>query len=236
MDAFIERLTWFLTKLEIETADTHIYAQAFLHRSWLNERKDHFDEHNERLEFLGDAVLELVVSEKLYQDFPDKPEGWMTDIRSSLVRGKHLGDIAGDLGFSEFVLLSRWESAAWGANNPSILADVFEAFLGAIYLDKGFENAKNFILEHVFWRLDTILEEKHYVDPKSALQELTQAHDGSIPEYEVLEESGMDHEKEFVIGVNFLWQCVGKWKWSSKKKAQEGAAADALAKKWDWLQ
>ena len=106
-NSYFAELEAFLTKLEISTENLQLYGTAFVHRSGLNERKAHFDEHNERLEFLGDAVLELIVSERLYTDFPDKPEGWMTDVRSSLVRGKHLGEVAFGLGFSDFVLLSR---------------------------------------------------------------------------------------------------------------------------------
>lgn len=195
------RLHDFLLGLDIQTEDRDLFALAFLHRSGLNERKDHFEEHNERLEFLGDAVLELVISDRLFHDFPDKPEGWLTDVRSSLVRGKHLGQIASTLGFSDFMLLSRGEEASGGAQNHSLLADAFEAFLGALYLTLGLDRTTQFIHQHVYTNLEQIVEQEDYVDPKSALQEVTQAKDGTTPEYRVLEELGLDHEKEFVVGV-----------------------------------
>lgn len=207
---------------------------AFVHRSVLNERLTNFTESNERLEFLGDAVLELSVTEMLFRRYPDEDEGKMTDLRSAMVRGKHLATISVKLGLPEFILLSRGEALAGGMNNPYILANTFEAFLGAIYLDLGFDIAQKFIHEHITPSLDEILEKSLHVDPKSFLQEFTQAKFLITPSYEVLGENGLDHSKVYEVVVKVGDTIVGSGKGTSKKKAQEQAAENAIAKIAQW--
>lgn len=160
-----------------------------------------FPESNERLEFLGDAVLELVTTEFLYGRYPQKTEGEMTDIRSALVRGKNLAKASERLGFGDLVLLSRGEMLAEGNKNPYILANTFEAFLGALYLALGYVAAREFVIEHVLLQVDEILEAELHVDPKSRLQEIAQARFYAPPEYELTTEFGADHEKTYEIVV-----------------------------------
>ncbi len=232
--AFEEKVKILLDSLGIPCRNISPYTLAFVHRSVLNERTTHFSESNERLEFLGDAVLELIITEILFHKYPEKDEGKMTDIRSALVRGKNLAIIALRLGLEEYILLSRWEVLADGKKNPYILANTFEAFLGAIYLDNGFELAKKFIEEHVASTLDEILDKRLYIDPKSYLQEFTQAKYLITPTYEVHSESGLDHNKNYEVGVCVGAMCVGIGFGSSKKKAQEQAAENAIGKIDEW--
>lgn len=163
-----------LSSLQILPHNIDIFYLACIHRSVLNEAAAGYTESNERLEYLGDAVLELVVTEALFHEFTEKPEGQLTDIRSALVRGRNLAEIAAHLHFSLAIQLSRGEAIALGHNNPYILANTFEAVIGALYLDQGFQVAKEFILKHVYATLSHILEKGLYVDPKSFLQEFTQ--------------------------------------------------------------
>lgn len=208
------------------------FAPAFIHRSVLNEYE--FPESNERLEFLGDAVLELVATEFLYRKYPEKSEGEMTDIRSALVRGKNLAKASERVGFGELVLLSRGETLAGGDRNPYILANTFEAFLGALYLDSGYEAVRAFVNEHVLSHVEDILEAELHVDPKSRLQEIAQASFGNPPEYELVAESGADHEKTYEISVRVGGKIVGTGVGTSKKKAQSVAAEAALARESEW--
>lgn len=175
-DEFESKVSSLLASLEIHPISTTptLYTLAFVHRSVLNESSQGYTESNERLEYLGDAVLELVITEALFHHFPDRPEGDLTDIRSALVRGRNLAEIARKLKFADAIQESRGECNAHGQNNPYILANTFEAMIGALYLDQGFEVAKAFILKHVFSTLDHILQKGLYVDPKSYLQEITQ--------------------------------------------------------------
>ena len=171
-DELESRVRHLLDSLQIrpknDTLD--LYILAFVHRSVLNETHDGYRESNERLEYLGDAVLELTITEALFYHFPEKPEGELTDIRSALVRGRNLAEIARSLHFSEAIQVSRGEVQAQGHANPYILANTFEALIGALYMDHGFDRAKEFILQHVFSTLDHILQKALYVDPKSHLQ------------------------------------------------------------------
>lgn len=228
---FEERVSEMLKRFGIQSP-VRAFAPAFIHRSVLNEYD--FPESNERLEFLGDAVLELVATEFLYKKFPEKSEGEMTDIRSALVRGKNLAQASERIGFGELVLLSRGETLAGGDKNPYILANTFEAFLGALYLDSGFEAVREFVTEHVLLETDDILEASLHVDPKSKLQEISQAKHGSAPEYELVSESGADHEKTYEIVVKVGGKPVGKGSGTSKKKAQSMAAENALSQESDW--
>lgn len=228
------RVRELLEVLDIPFISLEKYCQAFVHRSILNERSTPFRESNERLEFLGDAVLELISTELLYHHFPEKPEGQLTDIRSALVQGARLAEVATDLGFSDYLLLSRGEVSTGGNKNPYLLANAFEAFLGAIYLDLGYTQAHTFVEIHVFSRLNDVLARALHVDPKSSLQEYTQAHLATAPTYVVLEESGLDHEKTYTIGVYVRGTEIGRGTGSNKKKAEKLAAEAALQGKAEW--
>lgn len=207
--------------------DQDLLQQVFIHRSYLNEHRSSGLEHNERLEFLGDAVLELVVTEYLYRTYPN-PEGELTTWRSALVKGETLADIAKELNFPEYILLSRGEIKSGGKHKNLLLANAFEALIGALYLDKGYEASAEFISRWVLSRLDNILENHLFIDPKSRLQEYTQQHFGHTPGYEVIEESGPDHAKEFTVEVRAGQKVLGRGTGSSKQGAQIAAAETAL--------
>lgn len=207
--------------------------QAFVHRSYLNENPNLSLEQNERLEFLGDAVLELAVTEYLYKEYPKKPEGELTNWRASLVNAKILSAIAQSLGFNDYLLLSRGEKKELGKARQYILANTFEAFIGALYLDLGYESAKEFIKEHVFSQLPEIIQKRLYKDSKSYFQEQAQEKVGITPAYEVIEEQGPDHQKKFTIGVFLNDDLVAKGQGYSKQEAEEAAAREALkVKNW----
>ncbi|MEM4261278.1 MAG: ribonuclease III [Candidatus Woesearchaeota archaeon] len=206
-----------------------LIKQAFVHKSYINENRDFPLSHNERLEFLGDAVLELVVTEYLYRNFPN-PEGELTNWRSALVKGESLSKEAKRLGFNEFLYLSRGESKGSERARNIILANCFEAVIGAIYEDQGYENAKKFIDKNIIVKLDKILENSLHVDPKSRFQELTQEKIGATPRYDVLEEDGPDHNKHFVVGVFVNGEEYGRGEGSSKQQAAINAAENALKK------
>lgn len=222
-------------KLGVQFNNLDLLQQAMTHRSYLNEHRDYKLEHNERLEFLGDAVLELVVTEYLYANFPN-PEGDMTNWRAALVNGEMLAKISKRLGVEEFLLMSRGEAKDTGKARQYLLANAFEAITGAIYLDQkeqGYEVAKAFILKNVVSELPEIIEKKLYMDPKSRFQEEAQDKAGITPSYRVMEESGPDHDKQFVVGLYLGTELVGTGEGSSKQEAQKNAAIKALeAKGW----
>jgi len=220
----------FLDSLDISYNDVGVYVLSFIHRSIVNERNDFAPEHNERLEFLGDAVLELVITHSLFQDFPEKQEWELTDMRSALVRGKNLALIAKNLWFSDFLFLWKGEEKSWGRNNDYILANTVEAFIGAIYTDLWFEAARDFIVKHVYSTLPSSMEEVNFKDYKTLLQEYTQAHMDVTPSYEVMEESWPDHDKKFLVCALSWDTNIWQWTGTSKKKAQESAAKDAYIK------
>ena len=216
-----------LQKLSLEHKDIKKYILAFIHRSIVNERNDFAPEHNERLEFLGDAVLELVITHKLFEDYSEKQEWELTDMRSALVRGRNLSQIAKKLSFQEYLFLWKGEEKSGGRENDYILANTLEAFIWALYLDNGFEVSRNFILEHIYCTLPHILENRLFKDFKTLLQEFTQAHKDITPHYEVLSDTGPDHDKSYLVGVFLEKEKIWEWTWSSKKKAQEKAAENA---------
>ncbi len=218
-------------KIGIEFKDKNLLIQAFCHRSYLNENPGFNLGQNERLEFLGDAVLELVVTSYLYFNYPDNPEGELTSWRASLVNTKEIADTAEKLEFEKFILLSKGEKKEKGRARLCILANTFEAIVGAIYLDRGYRVAAEFIEKHLISKLSKIIELGLYRDPKSELQEKTQEEVGITPSYDVLEESGPDHQRHFVIGVFLEKNIVGKGEGWSKKEAEEKAAKEALSKK-----
>ena len=217
-------------KLEIEFNNVEILQQAVTHRSYLNEHRNYKLDHNERLEFLGDAVLELIVTEYLYENY-NNPEGDLTNWRAALVNGEMLSRIARDLGIEEFLLMSKGESKDKGKARQYLLANAFEAIIGAIYLDqkeKGYDVAKNFVLKKVIEKLPEIIEKKLYMDPKSRFQEDAQEKEGITPSYKVEQESGPDHDKKFVVGVYLNDEMIAKGTGSSKQEAQKDAAIKAL--------
>lgn len=215
-------------KLGVEFNDLQLLVTAFTHRSYLNEHKKSVQEHNERLEFLGDAVLELVVTEYLYANYPD-PEGTLTNWRSSLVRTESIGAAASNFEFEPLLRLSRGEKRGSERARAQILANSFEAVVGALYLDQGYEAAKQFITKSILSTFDNILETGSWMDPKSHLQELAQSVDAATPVYKVMQEDGPDHEKTFTVGVYVNNNLRGQGDGPSKQAAQQKAAEAALA-------
>ncbi len=222
------------SKLSLSFKNKDLLLQALTHRSYLNGRADFGLGHNERLEFLGDAVLELVVTEVLYQQFPDKPEGELTSLRAALVNANMLAKVAVDSGINDFLLLSRGEAKDLGRARHYILANAFEALIGAIYLDQGYETVKDFIARILLPQLTEVVEKKLYKDPKSLFQEQAQEVVGVTPTYEVIREWGPDHDKHFVVGVFLEKELVAEGEGPSKQTAQEEAARNGLrAKGWE---
>lgn len=217
--------------LKIKFDNKNLITQAVVHRSYLNEHDDFPLDHNERLEFLGDAVLELIVTEYLYKTYKN-PEGELTNWRASLVNAKMLAKIAKQLAIEDFIYLSKGEQKD---NNTKardyILANAVEAIIGAIFLEHGYAKAEKFIHRVLLPELPDILNNKLYLDPKSKFQEKAQEKTGITPNYEVLEESGPDHLKHFVIGVYLNEELCGKGEGTSKQEAQESAAKNALKNK-----
>ncbi len=214
----------------IKFKDMDLLDTVFMHRSYVNEHK-RVKEHNERLEFLGDSVLELITTEFLYKQYPNHPEGALTDLRSALVKGPHLAEIASGINLGSMLYLSRGEEMGNGRKKPYILANVLEALIGAIYLDQGYQKSRGFIEKFVLGRLTPIIEQGLHIDPKSLLQEITQEKDFGAPVYKVVEESGPDHAKNFKIGIYIKNEFIAEGKGSSKQKAEQHAAAAALKKK-----
>jgi len=220
-------------KLGVKFKNQDLLRQAMVHRSYLNENKGFGLDHNERLEFLGDAVLELVVTENLFLHFPN-PEGELTNWRASLVNSTMLSSIAVELGIEKYLFLSKGESKDTGKARQYILANAMEAIIGAMYLDRGWDVSKKFIEKVVLSELKNVFDKKLYLDPKSNFQEIAQEKVGVTPCYKVLSESGPDHAKTFEIGVYLKSEMVGKGSGLSKQEAQEAAARNALdSKKWD---
>ena len=221
-------------KLGYVFKDQAMLVQAITHRSFLNEHSDFPYPHNERLEFLGDAVLELVVTEYLFRTYGN-PEGELTNWRASLVNAKTLAGISRQIDFESFLLMSRGE--ARDANSKArmyILANAIEALIGAIYMDGGWDAAKAFIDKHILTHLKFILENELFVDPKSKFQETAQELLGITPSYKVLEETGPDHAKEFTVGVFLEKEMVAIGKGTSKQEAQVAAAEEGLKVK-NWI-
>jgi len=217
--------------LDIKFKNQELLLEAMTHRSYINEHRDFKYDHNERLEFLGDAVLELVVTEYLFKKFPN-PEGDLTNWRAALVNGSSLLEVAEELHLEDYIQLSKGEKQDTNTKaRGSILANSVEAILGAIYIDQGIEPSTKFINKYFIARLDYILKNHLFEDPKSKFQETSQDKVSITPHYKVLDESGPDHAKKFVIGVFLNDEMVAKGKGSSKQEAQVDAAAKALKKK-----
>ena len=224
----IKKYTDFATNvLNAEFKNIDLLVTAFTHRSYVNEHKKTARVHNERLEFLGDAVLELVVTEYLYNKY-DEPEGILTNWRSALVRTESIGAAAAEHNFEPLLRLSRGEKRGTPRARLQILANSYEAVVGALYLDQGYEASKNFIVKSLLSTLPAILESGSWMDAKSHLQELSQSAEGHTPIYKVLEEIGPDHDKVFTIGVFVNGTLRGKGQGPSKQMGQQDAAAEAL--------
>jgi ribonuclease III len=221
-------------KLNISFKNKDFLIQSFCHRSYLNENPDFYLNHNERMEFLGDAVLELVVTEYLFGKYPENPEGDLTNWRAALVNARILSETAQELDFNSFLLLSKGETKETGKARQYILANTFEAFVGALYQDQGYESCKNFILKFLIEKkLDHILKEELFKSAKSNFQELAQEKTGLTPSYRVIKEWGPDHAKHFISGVFLGEEMAAEGEGSSKQEAEENAARNALQiKEW----
>lgn len=231
MTDIFSQLPQVLLGLGIVPEDISLYQTACIHRSFLNESPRDITAHNERLEFLWDAALELAMTHLIYTTYPDREEGWMTDLRSGYVRGTHLAAIAQDYWFADIILMSQGERNAGGAQNLNILADTFEAILGALYIDQGFDAVFRVVRDIVFASERVKTESK---DPKSRLQETIQEHINATPLYTVLSEEGKDHAKVFTISASIWGVTIGTGVGTNKKLAQEAAAIDALQQKDSW--
>lgn len=225
-----EKLELLQKEIGVSFQNTDLLLQAMTHRSYLNENPSWHLDQNERLEFLGDAVLELVVTEYLYGKFPN-PEGELTNWRASLVNAIMLSKIAGKINLNEYLLLSRGEAKDTGRARQYILANAMEAVIGAIYLDQGYDASSQFIHRFIIPELPQILEEQSYKDPKSRFQEEAQERAGITPSYEVIEQWGPDHAKQFKIGVYLGKELVAEGDGPSKQDAQQAAAEAGLKKK-----
>ena len=222
--------TPFSRALGVDFHNLGLLAEALTHRSYLNEHREYPGAHNERLEFLGDAVLELAVTDFLFKKFPAKPEGELTAYRAALVNTVSLAESAQALGINEYLLLSKGEAKDTGRARDVILADAFEAIIGAIYLDQGYASAEAFIARNLYGKIDEVIEKRSYQDAKSRFQELVQEKQGITPRYETLSEVGPDHAKVFTVGV-FLGDLeVARREGKSKQEAEQAAAQAGLDK------
>lgn len=225
--------TLFEEKTGIKFKNKELLKQAFVHRSYLNENVGLNIDHNERLEFLGDAVLELVVTDFLYKKYEDKNEGDLTAYRSALVNANIISEIASNLGMNEFLLLSKGEKKDTGKARQYILANTYESYVGAVYLDLGYDIARNFITETLLPQTDRIVNNNLWRDAKSLVQEKAQEYFAQTPAYKVIKESGPDHDKKFNIGIYFGDELVATGEGKSKQEAEQQAAKNALVKnKW----
>lgn len=224
----------FEKRVGIVFSDKELLRTAFTHRSYLNENRSIKTEHNERLEFLGDAVLELIVTEELYRKFPRKPEGELTSYRSALVNANTLSGVAERLGMNDCLLLSRGEAKDTGRARQVILANAIEAFIGALYLDQGYDAARQFVSRRLSPLIDEIVEHRKWLDAKSHFQERAQEIVGVTPSYETVKEVGPDHDKRFTVAVFLGSERVAEGNGQSKQEAEQQAAKAALqVKGWE---
>jgi ribonuclease-3 len=220
--------------LGVQFNNREIVLSAITHRSYLNEHREATWAHNERLEFLGDAVLELVVTDYLYNKYPDKPEGELTAVRAALVNTTSLSEASEQLGINTFLLMSKGEAKDEGRARQYILANAFEACIGAIYVDQGYEVAREFIAGRLFAKTDRIVEKRLWQDAKSRFQELAQEHSSITPTYETVAQEGPDHDRVFTVAVFLRRERVAEGQGRSKQEAEQAAAEQAIAvKKWE---
>lgn len=220
--------------LDVQFNDIAHLLTAVTHRSYLNEHRDATWDHNERLEFLGDAVLELVVTDFLFKKYPDKPEGELTAVRAALVNTVSLAAASEKLGINDFLLMSKGEAKDVGRARQYILANAFEACIGAMYLDHGYDTAAQFIADQLFAKTDEIVRKRLWQDPKSRFQELAQEHVSITPTYETIAQDGPDHDRVFTVGVYLKSDLVAEGRGRSKQEAEQAAAEKAVeAKGWE---
>lgn len=223
----------FAKKIKVDFKNIDLLKEALTHRSYLNENREKDLSHNERLEFLGDAVLELVVTDFLFDNY-NNPEGELTSWRAALVNGDMLASVSEEIGAEEYLLMSRGESKDKGRARRYLLANALEAIIGAIYLDQGYEAAEKFIKENIIVKIDEVLKEKLYLDPKSYFQEKSQEYEKITPSYRVTREEGPDHDRSFTVGVFLEDKLIAEGSGPSKQDAQREAARAGLKKK-KWL-
>lgn len=223
----MDKIKEFEKRIGVSFSNLDILKLALTHRSYVNEHKS-ANEHNERLEFLGDAVLELIVSDYLFKKYPKRAEGELTSFRSALVRTDSLAETGKDLDIGKYLLLSKGEDDTGGREKNYLLANAFEAIVGAIYLDQGYIQSRDFVLESLIHKLDDIVENRLDIDSKTKIQEITQERYKVIPTYEVVSEVGPDHEKTFTVVIKVEDKVIGEGVGSSKQKAEEMAATNGL--------
>jgi ribonuclease-3 len=219
------------TLIGVEFKDTVHLLTAVTHRSYLNEHREATQPHNERYEFLGDAVLELVVTDFLFHKYLEKPEGELTALRAALVNTLSLADAASRMDINEYLLLSKGEERDTGRARQYILANTFESIIGAIYLDQGYDAARDFVARNLFEKTDTIVADKLWQDAKSKFQELAQEHASITPNYETLTQTGPDHDRVFTVGVYLGGEKIAEGKGRSKQEAEQSAAEAGIAAK-----
>ncbi|HMP67179.1 MAG TPA: ribonuclease III [Candidatus Paceibacterota bacterium] len=215
-------------KIGVKFKDQVLIKQAFTHRSYLNENRNSGLQHNERLEFLGDAVMELATTDYLYKHFPEKTEGDLTSLRASLVNTQTISDVAFELGFNEYLLLSKGETKDTGRARQYILANTFEAVIGAIFLDQGYEVAKYFIYQFLIQKLEKIIENGSWIDAKSKLQEIVQEKNSLTPTYKTIKEDGPDHDKRFTVALFYGEKNIAEGSGKSKQEAEQDVAKKVL--------
>lgn len=224
----------FCKRIDVHFSDIRLIRTAFTHRSYVNEHRGEPIEHNERLEFLGDAVLELAVTRFLFDTYPTKTEGELTAYRAALVNTNTISDAANKMGMNECLLLSRGEARDTGRARQYILANTFEAVLGALYLDQGYDRANAFVAAHIFPLADEVVRKRLWQDAKSLFQEKSQEHVSVTPSYAILKEDGPDHDKRFTVGAYIRDELVAQGTGRSKQEAEQQAAQTALEVK-GWL-
>ncbi|HEY4513135.1 MAG TPA: ribonuclease III [Candidatus Paceibacterota bacterium] len=223
----------FEKKIKVIFKDKDLLQQSFTHRSYINENPGLPIPHNERLEFLGDAVLELIVTDFLYKKYPKYTEGELTAVRSALVNAIIISEVAGDIGMNDYLLLSKGEAKDFGKARQYILANTYEAFIGAMYLDQGYDVVDKFVTRTLLPKTDEIVNKKLWRDAKSLVQEKAQEFVSVTPAYKVLSQSGPDHDKHFTVGIYFGKDLIAEGKGKSKQEAEQSAALFALkAKNW----
>lgn len=226
--------TTFEKQLGVKFNNKDLLTQAFTHRSYVNENVKLPHGHNERLEFLGDAVLELIVTDYLYKNYPNQNEGELTAYRSALFNAVIISEVASEINMNDFLLLSKGEAKDMGKARMYILANTYEAFLGALYLDQGYEISRDFVLKTLVPKIVKIIKKKLYRDGKSLIQEKAQEVVGITPSYKVISATGPDHDKQFVIGLYIGNELIAEGKGKSKQEAEQSAAREALEVK-GWL-
>jgi ribonuclease-3 len=220
--------------VKVQFKDLNLLLSSVTHRSYLNEHREATWDHNERLEFLGDAVLELIVTDYLFKKYPDKPEGELTAVRAALVNTVSLSESAEKLGLNDYLLMSKGEAKDMGRARQYILANAFEACLGAIYLDQGYDTAGQFVADQLFPKTDEIVSKRLWQDAKSRFQELAQEHDSVTPVYKTTSQEGPDHDRVFTVGVFLRHEQVAEGNGRSKQEAEQKAAEAAIkAKGWE---